>query len=49
MHQIGEFLGVFFLNDGLSEVPPGLPWVSGQITLPIQTPAVSPSLSVQRS
>jgi hypothetical protein len=47
LHQIGELCGVFFLNDGVSEVLPCLPGVSGQINLPVQTPAaVSQSPSV---
>jgi hypothetical protein len=47
LHQVGELFGVFFLNDGVSEVLPRFSGVAAQITLPAQTPAaVSQSPSV---
>jgi hypothetical protein len=36
LHQVGKFLGVFFLNDSVGEILPGFPGVSGQINLPVQ-------------
>lgn len=32
LHQVRELLGVFFLNDGLSEVPPCFPGFLGHIS-----------------
>jgi len=37
LHQVGEPLRIFFLNDRLSEILPCLPRVAGQITLPVRT------------